>query len=219
MTRRLVLLSGISGDGRLFSTLNIPQANVLTPSHVYPQRGETLVDYAERVADAHEIGPDDVIGGASYGGMLAGQIASRRKVAGLIVLGSCLKPAKLPRSYHWMERVGRALPNPILMMRTWGPVMKLGLSPMTDEGQAILRAMARDFNPRVLRRFGRMIVQWPGVETPACPTLVLHGDKDVVIPPRCAQPHRVIKNAGHCFTLTHAEETSAAIAAFLAGLA
>jgi pimeloyl-ACP methyl ester carboxylesterase len=70
----------------------------------------------------------------------------------------------------------------------------------------------------MLRLFGRMIFKWPGVERPSCPTLIVHGDRDKLIPPRCARPDLWLSGAGHCFTLTHAEQTSAAISGFVSSL-
>jgi esterase/lipase len=104
--RRLVLFSGMGGDGRLMRPLRVPGIDVCTPDHVEPTRGEELSRYASRVADLQSIGASDVVGGASFGGMIAAEIARQRAVAGLILLGSCVRPDRLPWSYKWIERLG-----------------------------------------------------------------------------------------------------------------
>ncbi|MEE8425467.1 MAG: alpha/beta hydrolase, partial [Elusimicrobiota bacterium] len=65
----------------------------------------------------------------------------------------------------------------------------------------------------------RMAMNWAGAEGVLCPVLSVHGDRDVIIPPSCAEPGIVLKDAGHAFTLTHAEETNSAIKGFLGALA
>ena len=216
--RRLILFSGLGGDARLFGPLRLPGVALITPAHEPPVEREGLAAYAERLAATQEIGPADVVGGASFGGMLAAQIASRRRVAGLVVLGSCLDPRLLPAQYRLVERLGRSAPDSLLMLRVWPPFMRARFSPLTPQAQTVLRAMATDFPPQVLRRFGRMLIEWPGVERPACPALIVHGERDRIIPLSCARPDLVLAGAGHCFTLTHGEQTSAAVAEFLARL-
>ena len=216
--RRLILLSGLGGDARLFSRLRLPGVETLTPAHEPPEDGEMLDAYAARLAAAHRIGPDDVVGGASFGGMLAAQIAASRPVAGLVMLGSTLSPRLLGPRARLAESVSRVLPDAALMIRVWEPFMRARFAPVTPEASAVLRAMARDFPPLTLRRFGRMVVEWAGVARPACPGLVVHGALDRIIPISCARPDLVLQDAGHCFTLTHAEQTSAAVTEFLAGL-
>src|SRR5512146_991900 len=106
MKPRLVLFSGMAADGRLFRSIRIPEVEIVTPDHADPAPGERLTQYARRIADSLCIQAEDIVGGISFGGMLAGEIARQRPVAGLILLGSCLRPDRLPRSYRWIERFG-----------------------------------------------------------------------------------------------------------------
>ena len=77
-TRRLLLFSGMGGDSRLMRPIQIHGIEVVTPDHAEPRAGEDLVGYASRVAKLQGIGPADVVGGASFGGMLAAEIARQR---------------------------------------------------------------------------------------------------------------------------------------------
>jgi pimeloyl-ACP methyl ester carboxylesterase len=122
--RRLILFSGMGGDDRLFRSIRIPEAEIVTPDHTEPAQGETLTQYASRIADRLNIQPADIVGGVSFGGMLAGEIARQRPVAGLILLGSCLRPGRLPWSYRWVERLGRFIPGFVLGLRSWRPLVR-----------------------------------------------------------------------------------------------
>jgi thioesterase domain-containing protein len=61
---RVVLLAA---DSRLFRSIRI------------------LTQYAALIADGLFIQPDDIIGGISFGGMLAEEIARQRRVAGKVI--------------------------------------------------------------------------------------------------------------------------------------
>lgn len=213
--RRLVLFSGMGGDKRMFGPLRIPGVELAAPDHLEPLAGEDLPAFAERTADFHELGAGDVVGGVSFGGMLAAQIASRRKVAGAILLASCHQPRRLPGAYRAVELFSRRLPDALLALRSWPPFVRGRFAPIDARNAEIMIEMARGYSPAMLRRFGRMIVEWKGVESFSCPMLSVHGDGDRILPPSCIDAQLVLPAAGHAFTLTHPEPIAAAILEFL----
>lgn len=217
---RLILFSGMGGDARLMRPIRVPGVELLMPDHAESLDGESLSGYALRLAQAHRVGDGDVIGGASFGGMIAAEMARQRKVRGLVLLGSCTQPSRLPASYRVVEKLQPLIPDQLLALRTLRLLVRSRFAPTTEQAMDTLIAMARDCPPRQLREFARMTMNWDGAERFDCPVLVLHGDSDGIIPPSAARDgHIVLKNAGHSFTLTHAEETSAHIARFIQGLA
>jgi pimeloyl-ACP methyl ester carboxylesterase len=212
---RVVLFSGMGADHRLFRSIRIPETEIVTPDHADPAPGENLMQYAARIADGLSIQPDDIVGGISFGGMLAGEIARQRRVAGLILLGSCLRPDRLPRSYRWIERLGCFIPDFALSCRSWRPLVRWRFAPITRDAETCLIEMASRYPAAQIRAFGRMIMGWAGVDEVSCPVLSIHGDSDRIIPLRSASSDIILKDAGHAFTLTHAEQTSSAIREFL----
>ena len=215
MKPRLVLFSGMGADARLFRSIRISEVEMVTPDHAEPAPGETLSQYAKRIADNLSIQPADIIGGISFGGMLAGEIAWQRPVAGLILLGSCLRPDRLPGSYRWIERLGCFIPDFVLSFRSWRPLVRWRFAPLTKSAETCLIEIASSCPAAQIRAFGRMIMDWAGVDNLTCPVLSIHGDLDRIIPRNCATPDIVLKDAGHAFTLTHADQTTAAIREFL----
>jgi pimeloyl-ACP methyl ester carboxylesterase len=213
--RRLVVFSGMGADARLFQSIRIPETEIFTPDHAEPAPEETLTEYAARIADGLNIQPADIVGGISFGGMLAGEIARQRPVAGLILLGSCLRPDRLPRSYRWIERFGCFIPDFVLSFRSWRPWIRWRFAPLTSEAETCLIEMANSYPTAQIRAFGRMIMGWTGVDDITCPVLSIHGDLDRVIPLKSAAPDIILKDAGHAFTLTHPDETTSAIGEFL----
>ncbi|TBR25036.1 alpha/beta hydrolase [bacterium] len=213
--RRLILFCGMGADGRLMRPLRLPGIQVLTPDHIEPTKGEPLAAYAARVADRHGIGSTDVVGGASFGGMLAAEIAKQRPVAGLVLLGTCVRPYRLQWSYKLLYALRHLIPDFALRLRGWEPLVRWRFEPATPEALALLTSMNAACPASHIREFGRMAVEWEGAAEQECPTLSVHGRLDRVIPLKCGEPGVVLEDAGHAFTLTHAEQTSAAVGAFL----
>lgn len=212
---RLILFCGMGADGRLMRPIQIPGLSVLTPDHVEPVSGESLSAYAARVADRHGVKPTDAIGGASFGGMLAAELACQRPVAGLVLLGTCIRPWRLPWPYKALYVLRHLIPDFALRLRGWEPLVRSRFEPAAEEALALLIAMNAVCPPSHIREFGRMAVEWGGAADYAGPTLSLHGDNDRVIPIGCGEPGVVLEGAGHAFTLTHPEMTSSAIDGFL----
>jgi pimeloyl-ACP methyl ester carboxylesterase len=205
----------MGGDSRLFRLIRIPEVEIVTPDHTEPAQGEALTQYASRIADLLNIQAADVVGGVSFGGMLAGEIARQRPVAGLILLGSCLRPARLPWSYRWVEMLGRFIPDFVLGFRSWRPLVRWRFAPLSRDAETCLIEMAASYPTAQIRAFARMVISWAGIDNVACPVLSVHGDYDRIIPVKCAEPDLILKDAGHAFTLTHADDTISAIREFL----
>jgi pimeloyl-ACP methyl ester carboxylesterase len=205
----------MGGDSRLFRLIRIPEVESVTPDHIEPAYGEALTQYASRIADRLNIQAADVVGGVSFGGMLAAEIARQRPVAGLILLGSCLRPARLPWSYRWLEMLGPFIPDFVLGLRSWRPLVRWRFAPLSRDAETCLIEMAASYPTAQIRAFARMVISWAGIDNVACPVLSVHGDYDRIIPLKCAEPDVILKDAGHAFTLTHADDTVSAIREFL----
>ena len=205
----------MGGDKRMFAPIRAPGFELVAPEHLEPEEGEDLASFASRTAERHGIGADDVVGGVSFGGMLAAQISSRRPVAGVVLLASCHQPRRLQARYRAVELFSRAIPDAFMGLRSWPPLVRGRFAPVDARSAELLIEMARGYSPAMLRRFGRMIVEWPGVDKFSCPMLAVHGADDRIIPLSCIDAHLVLPAAGHAITLTHPEAIGAAIQDFM----
>jgi pimeloyl-ACP methyl ester carboxylesterase len=213
--RRFILFTGLGGDHRLFGSIRIPDVEMLTPDYIEPISGESLSAYARRISSDLRIQSDDIVGGASFGGMIAAEIAQQQPVAALVLLGSCIHPEKLPWLYRWMERLSPLIPDFLLWFRSWRPLVRWRFYPLTPEAETCMIEMAADCPRHHLRAFGAMVMGWGGAKNLDCPVLSINADKDRIIPPACSEPGITLKDAGHSFTLTHGKETRSAIEEFL----
>lgn len=95
-TAPILLLPGLGADTRMFDPLRAEGLRIQSPPWIDPLPREPLAEYAERFAAAMpEAAP--VIGGASFGGMLALEMAQRLRPRTVILLGSCASPDRLRR--------------------------------------------------------------------------------------------------------------------------
>ena len=93
----LILLSGMGADERVFAPQLAAFPNLRVPKWIEPITGESLARYAARFARHINPGAPCVVGGASFGGFVAVEMAKHLNAKGCILIGSVRSPADLPR--------------------------------------------------------------------------------------------------------------------------
>jgi pimeloyl-ACP methyl ester carboxylesterase len=203
---KLVLLPGLGADGRLFAGVRCPGWEVVTPSFPDPAPRQSLSSYARALADRLRVGPGDAVGGASFGGFVAAEIAARRRVASLVLIGSALSPREVPAYYAVLERLSRWVPEGVFARAPRShPLLLAKFGRLTAAQRALFLEMAGRASPALLRRGMRMIFGWKGVERQeiACPVHRIHGRLDRLIRPPSAREAELIEGGGHLISMTH----------------
>jgi thioesterase domain-containing protein len=93
----LILLPGMGGDARMFYPQLATLANATVPVWIEPQHGERLAAYAARMARAVDPGVPCFVGGASFGGMVAVEMARHLEAQACFLIGSIRSPREFPR--------------------------------------------------------------------------------------------------------------------------
>lgn len=212
--RKLLLFSGLGADARLFSKIAVPGVQVVAVDHLEPAPAERFEDYVARLRAAHPLGPDDLVGGSSFGGMLAAEYAKQQPVAGLILLGTCLRTRELPGYYRALSKGARFLPDALLARKPAPRVMRRLFGPLDGAALELFLTMVEACPPSRLKGFARMLADWPGVR-PAGAVLSVHGKLDKVLPVALAEPGVVLEDAGHALVLSHPAAVNTALAGFL----
>lgn len=213
---RIFLFSGLGADARLFERLAIPGWDVTTLPFLDPEPGEDLPRYAMRVVAMQGLGATEVIGGASFGGMVAAEIARQQGAACLVQLGSALAASQIPFYLRWSEPLGRLLPARLLerIMRNYPSRWHCG--PIDAESFGLIRRMTAEASFELLQRGSRCMTTWRGIESLPCPLYAMHGARDRLVRPPPAWRFmagrdrlQLLHDAGHMLTLTHAHHVSA----------
>ena len=199
----------MGADERLFEPQRQAGLEFESPSLIAARRSETLADYAARMRDAIDLAGPCVIGGVSFGGMLAcemGRICGARCV---ILIASCRNRNGLSRQYRLLEWFSRLVPDPLIQRRAVVSGRVLSALERLDESQRqLVMQMSRDVAVPQLRRIARMILGWQAPARYPCPVYHIHGDADRIIPLRRVEPDEIIPGGGHLINMTHTEQVN-----------
>ena len=242
---RLILFSGMGVDARLLAKQRLLAADVIVPLWIAPRDGESLADYARRLAalltagtcrvgtahherqsggqcppygDRSQLEPSQplFIGGVSFGGMIAQEVARHLPTAGLVLLATCRSWRGVPLPFRVAAWIGSHSPLwPIRIGRHIAGRLQPLMGISSGHHLAWLDAMLADTDPAFLRWAAGALLHWPGAGELPCPVVQIQGGHDLILPPRFTTPTHIIRGAGHLANITHAREVNTIINAFL----
>lgn len=207
---RLVLFPGLGADERMYEPQRAAFAGLGVPRWPKPHRGETLADFARRMADQIDpAAPPLFLGGSSFGGMVALEAARHVKPAAVFLIGSCRSPRSVPWALRWAGRVGRLAPGPVLRVIHAVNSRSTWMFGDLDAAQhAMMAAMMRAADPRFIQWGGHALTRWAGAGDLACRVYHIHGGADRIMPCRLVRPDVIVPGAGHLLSVTHATEVN-----------
>lgn len=205
---RLILFSGLAADARVFAPQRLAFPRLEAPPWPTPGPDETLSAYAERLANGLRDDRPCLLGGASFGGIVALEAARVLRPRAVLLLGSVCSPAELPRRI----RVFRPFRHfvgllPVRAMQ-WASRFVLAARRRWPHLASVAEQFY-DADRDLFRWSVRQILAWREPPIVPCPVLQLHGGRDAVFPLRRTRPDEVVAGAGHVVTLSHPAETNA----------
>lgn len=210
---QLILFPGLGADHRLLEPQRLAFPDMIVPAWIQPRSGsETLPEYAARMAERVQPSRERpvVLGGVSFGGMLAYEMARHLKPDAVVLIASC----RTRRSLRPIYGVGRLL-LPVLPVATWqiakllaGPVMRLRFdAPAARRDMAV--AMFRESDSRFMHWVLQAILNWEPSPLVGVRVLQIHGRRDRLIPAQRVEADEIIPDGGHLINLTHADRVNA----------
>lgn len=195
----LILLTGMAADERLFEPQleRFPQLKV--PAWISPLPGESLRAYAARFAPLIDPGCPCIVGGASFGGMVALEMAAHLPALACVLIGS----VRSPRELSWRWRMLRPL-------ACFGPD---NLGKLADISARLGRRVLRRGMVRRLERLSQphaafvrwamcAVLRWqPSPAARQVKIFQIHGDADCSLPVALTRPDVVVAGGGHALTL------------------
>jgi pimeloyl-ACP methyl ester carboxylesterase len=219
MEARLVMIPGTGCDARLFAPQRAAFPGLEVAEWLPPLLGETVREYAVRLAGAYAFPERFVLGGVSLGSMVAQELAAMVRPEKLVLIASardwgCLWKARVLRPFVC------AVPEPLLHGRGMAAAVATAVRfrGVRKEHAGEIGRMLAESRTGHLKWAMRSVSEWAPPETLACPMLWLHGTRDLTIPfPWGNASVTAIEGAGHLLNMTHAAEVNRRIAGFLAG--
>jgi pimeloyl-ACP methyl ester carboxylesterase len=205
----LVLLPGLGADPRLFDPQRQAVPGLVSIPWPEARKTDTLASYGARVASLLPRTDSLVLGGSSFGGMVALEMAAAIRPRAVILIGSCRSPRALASWIRGASPLLRAAPAGLLRPRRWGlPLAAPIVGFPGREHSGLAWDMVSGLSPAFLKWGIDAILSWKPAPVPV-PVRHVHGSADRIIPLRGVEPDRVIRGAGHLLTLTHAEAVNA----------
>jgi pimeloyl-ACP methyl ester carboxylesterase len=208
----LILFSGLAADDNVFAPQKLAFPQLIVPAWPKPESNDSLDSYCNRLADLIRSDADVIIGGTSFGGIIALHVAQRLKPVTVILIGSIHSPNELP----YLARFCRPLKPliPLIPVRLLQICVAPVASKLARRCFPHLCGLARQFrgsDPTVFKWSLARILDWNAAPKISCPIFHIHGDRDFVLPVRYTNPDTVVNGGGHVISLTHPTDLNAFI--------
>ncbi len=213
-TTRIVLLPGLAADARMFTAHRARLPGLEVPAWIEPRGRETLGDYARRLAATIAPDPPFILGGASFGGMVAWEMARHCRPLAVVLIGAASDPREIAAPLRLIARCAHRMPlGAIRLLAPWGAWLAWPAGAMTYRDRRIVERMVRDASPSFARWCADAIARWQPCPPPEVPWLRIHGPADPVIrPDPRTGPLALIAGAAHFLDGRHARSVERLLA-------
>ncbi len=199
----------MAADERLFASQLAAFPNVRVVAWLPPRRHESLAEYAARLAQSADPGEPCIVGGASFGGAVALEMAPHLQARGCILIGSLRSPSGIPWRWRLLRPFVTLGPDVLQRMACAGA--RLG-RPFFSRGTK--RRLERLSRPE--SEFSRWamcaILAWrPSRITKQVRIFQIHGSADHILPCRLASAEEVVPGGPHALTLFRSTDVNAFI--------
>src|SRR5436309_4107252 len=119
MNTTVVLFPGLGADHRLFRFQHAVLPDLVIPPWPATAANDSLASFAGRFVDSIPKVDGLYLGGSSFGGMVALELASLVQPKAVILIGSCTSPSAITALARHMRSLAAALPVSAFHPRRW----------------------------------------------------------------------------------------------------
>jgi len=207
---QLILLPGMGADERLFAPQRAALPQMIVPRWIAPEDGETLPQYAARMAQTVPVEPPMVLGGCSLGGMVAYEMARYLSPAAVVLIGSCRTRQGVRGLFRSLHALAERLPvRAFDAAKPLAPIALATVMRLTPPQKMLCAAMFKEADSRFMKWALSAILSWEPQPVEGPPVFHIHGAKDLLIPARDVVADELVPDGGHLVNLTHSEEVNA----------
>ena len=204
----LILFSGMGADASVFLPQSLAFPNLIIPDWLTPNDSDDLTSYCSRMADSLSLTRPCVIGGASFGGIIALEMTRHLDALACILIGSVRGPHQLPKRIRMLRPFSPALDiTPLTLLQKSAASSAIAAR---NAGAKHLAGVARQFSDAdadVLRWSARQILSWDSTYDDV-DVRHIHGDCDNVFPVSCVEPDEIVAGGGHVISMTHGPQVN-----------
>ena len=216
---QLVLLPGLGADHRQWGPQEVAFSGLMVPPWIPQLRGDTLPTYAARLAETVPREKPLILGGSSFGGMLACEMARHLQPRAVILVGSCRSPKSLNRGVLALRPILCRIPR-------WGIRISKPLAPfavqtfrnLKRESRRLCATMFQEADPGLVKWAIGAILRWQPTPLGDMPVFQIHGQRDRMIRASTVASDLLVPDGGHLINLSHAEQVNDFIRKVLASV-
>jgi pimeloyl-ACP methyl ester carboxylesterase len=206
---QLVLIPGLGADYRQWEPQALAFPGLIVPAWISPQPGETLPNYAARLAETIPCQQPLVLGGSSFGGMLACEMAPHLRPKAVVLIGSCRSPVALRRGVRLLRPILCRIPCwAIKIAKRLAPLGVQTFRRLEPRFRRLCATMFQQSDPRWVQWALGAILQWQPTPFAGTPVFHIHGRRDRMIRASRVKPDRMLPDAGHLLNLSHAGQVN-----------
>lgn len=205
----LFLFPGLGADERLFQHQLDNLDNIVVPEWLPAEKDESLADYCKRFASTLDISPKDFVGGMSFGGQVALEIAKHVECAGCMLISANRRAEEISAQFRLQNKILQTMPESFVKTALKGiAIPKLvNEEKLCDQEKSFLIEMADEMDYNFFRWSSNAAATWDYEFNSAdfkTPIMQIHGEHDSIITK--SPESEILKGAGHLINYTHATE-------------
>ena len=213
---QMIMLPGMAADERLFEPQRRAFPGLFVPPWIEPEPREPLDCYARRMASQIDPRGLVLIGGVSFGGIVALEMAHYLGLADCVLISSVRSPSEMPWRLRLLRPLACVGPTRLSATAGWAAQWLAPLMP-----RATTRRLGRLAVPQssFLRWACWAALRWqPTPEALRVRVHQIHGSADRTFRLWYTHPDQIVRGGGHMLTLTHPLDVNGFIARVQAGL-
>lgn len=205
--QKIYLLPGQGGDGRLFDNLDLSpfEVQIINYSDTIPVKGETLPEYAARIAQEIDTTENYALLGVSFGGMISVEISELLGTEKLFLVSSAKNRNELAGKLNFARKTKLHKVVSGKVSKGMGPLVRPLFEPSIRKNKDLFNDMLKQKSHVYLKRAIHMMVEWERIENPTA-IVHIHGNKDNTLPISWVKDPIVIEGGTHMMTYFRADE-------------
>jgi len=198
-TLPIIVLPGMSANDRLFGPQLARFPTLRVPRWIEPNPRESLRAYSARMARSIDPGGPCIVGGASFGGIVALEMTAHLHAVACVLIGSVRSPAELPLRWRILRPLAHVGPD--RLGRLARGTARLGRRLLTRMALRHLRRLSQP-DGTFARWATCAVLRWsPGPTVPRCRVFQIHGEWDRTLPVSATRPDMIVPGGRHTLTL------------------
>lgn len=210
-------ISGLGADRRAFEKLTLPpQFSLQYLDWIEHNKGETLNDYAKRLAALIDTSQPFAIVGLSMGGMIASAMTQFLQPYKIILISSVGCREEFPPLFKLARFTQLHRLVPVFLLNKPNVMAYWLFGAKTKNERRIMNHIITDSDANFIKWSIGAILSWNNKIRPKA-LYHIHGDKDKILPLSYTRPDVVVKNRSHFMVWTKGSEVSRLLVKALEG--